>query len=109
MEEHSTLNPQIKGSNPEKSTWLKTRGTFFFVELPISLPVHREWSMDTQGPFQLLAITLEKFIKIPRVTDKHDNRTAHIRHLCRKTTVLSCHRCLINTGVETNEQHLNID
>jgi hypothetical protein len=24
----------------------------------------------------------------------------HIRHQCRKTTVLSRHRCLINTGVE---------
>ncbi len=28
------------------------------------------------------------------------NRTWHIRHQWRKTTVLSCHRCLINTGVE---------
>ncbi len=28
------------------------------------------------------------------------NRRAHIRHLCRKTAVLSCHRCLIDTGVE---------
>jgi hypothetical protein len=28
------------------------------------------------------------------------NRTAHIRHQCIKATVLSCHRCLINTGVE---------
>ncbi len=28
------------------------------------------------------------------------NRTTCNRHLCRKTTVLSCHRCLINTGVE---------
>jgi hypothetical protein len=27
-------------------------------------------------------------------------RTAHIRHQFRKTTVLSRHRCLINTGVE---------
>ena len=31
------------------------------------------------------------------------------RHRCRKTTVLSCHRCLIKTGVKKNEQHLNID
>ncbi len=37
------------------------------------------------------------------------NRTAKIRHQCRKTTVLSCHRCLINTGFEKNEPHLNID
>jgi hypothetical protein len=29
-----------------------------------------------------------------------DNRTGHIRHKCRKTTVLSCHRCLINTCFE---------
>jgi hypothetical protein len=28
------------------------------------------------------------------------NAAVHIRHQCRKTTVLSCHRCLINTGVE---------
>ncbi len=27
-------------------------------------------------------------------------RTAHIRHHCRKTTFLGCHRCPINTGVE---------
>jgi hypothetical protein len=26
--------------------------------------------------------------------------TAQIRHQCRKTAVLSCHSCLINTGVE---------
>ncbi len=34
-----------------------------------------------------------------------NNRTACVRHICRKTTVLSCHRCLINT----NEQRLNKD
>ncbi len=28
------------------------------------------------------------------------NGRAHIRHLCRKTTALSCHRCLIKNGVE---------
>ncbi len=27
-------------------------------------------------------------------------KTSHIRHLCRKTTVLSSHRYLINTTVE---------
>ncbi len=31
---------------------------------------------------------------------RHCNRTANIRHQCRKITLLSCHRCLINTGVE---------
>jgi hypothetical protein len=28
------------------------------------------------------------------------NGTAQIRLQCRKTTFLSCHKCLINTGVE---------
>jgi hypothetical protein len=28
------------------------------------------------------------------------NKTTHIRQVCRKTIVWSCHRCLINTGVE---------
>jgi hypothetical protein len=37
------------------------------------------------------------------------NGTAHNRYQCRKTAVLSCHRFLINTGVEKNEQHLNMD
>ncbi len=29
-----------------------------------------------------------------------DNRTTHIRHQCRKTAVLSCHRFIIKTGAE---------
>jgi hypothetical protein len=29
------------------------------------------------------------------------NRTSCIRQECMNTTTLSCHRCLINTGVET--------
>ncbi len=28
------------------------------------------------------------------------NRTANIKHKCSRTSVLSCHRCLTNTGVE---------
>ena len=31
---------------------------------------------------------------------KNSIRTALIRHQCSKTTVLSCHRCLTNAGVE---------
>ncbi len=37
------------------------------------------------------------------------NRTTCISHKCRKTTLFSCHRCLISTGVEKIKQHLNID
>jgi hypothetical protein len=32
--------------------------------------------------------------------DEVSNGTARIRHQCRKTTVLNCHRFLINSGVE---------
>ena len=53
-------------------------------------------------------------IKIPKKCKKEQwwptfyNRTVRVKHQCRKTTVLSWHRCLINTGVK-NELHLNID
>jgi hypothetical protein len=35
------------------------------------------------------------------------NIIAHVRRLCGKTAVLSNHRCLINTGVEKNENLLD--
>jgi len=34
------------------------------------------------------------------VAKKSSERTTCITYQCRKTAVLSCHRCLINTGVE---------
>ncbi len=37
------------------------------------------------------------------------NITACIRHQYSKITILSSHRCLINTGIEKNEPHLDID
>ncbi len=39
-------------------------------------------------------------MQIQQLNCECDNRKVHIRHQCRKTTVLSCHSCLINTGVE---------
>jgi hypothetical protein len=39
-------------------------------------------------------------VLLPKVWANDFNRTACIRHQCRKTTVLKCHRCLFNTGVE---------
>ncbi len=39
----------------------------------------------------------------------YPNGTSHIRHQCGKTTVLNCNTCRINTCVEKNELHLNID
>ncbi len=39
--------------------------------------------------------------------DTGTNRIARIRHQCKETIVLSCHRCLINTGVGKNEQYFN--
>jgi hypothetical protein len=42
------------------------------------------------------------------VDHKHQQyRTPQIRHQCKETTDLSCHRCLINTGVE--KININID
>jgi hypothetical protein len=35
-----------------------------------------------------------------QIFDHFGNRTAHIRHQRRKTTVLICQRCLINYGVK---------
>jgi len=32
-------------------------------------------------------------------------RTVHIRHQRRKTTILSCHRCLMNTGVKKGKTY----
>jgi hypothetical protein len=40
---------------------------------------------------------------------KVTNETAHIRNIFMKTTVLCYHICPPFTGVEKNEQHLNID
>jgi hypothetical protein len=45
----------------------------------------------------------------PAPASKQGNRTAHIRHQCSETTVLTCQRCVINTGIEKNEQCLDID
>ncbi len=49
----------------------------------------------------------QKIAKIIGKQDKSKNDDydawwprARIRHQCNKTTVLSCYRCLINTGVE---------
>jgi hypothetical protein len=43
---------------------------------------------------------LEQSIFAPSISMcKSHDRKAHIRCLCRKTIVF-CHRCLINTGVE---------
>ncbi len=33
------------------------------------------------------------------------NRTVRIRHQCRKTTVLSCHRCLTHINIDKNFYH----
>jgi hypothetical protein len=37
------------------------------------------------------------------------NGTAHIRHQCKKTAVLSYHSFLINSGAEKMNNHSNVD
>jgi len=39
-------------------------------------------------------------LRISSSYSRFEDSTECIRHQCRKTTVLSCQRCLINTGVE---------
>ncbi len=56
----------------------------------------------TAGPFvghSKAQGTAERMLAVPDLEEKPTG-TAHIPHQCRKTTVLSCHRCLIKTGVE---------
>jgi hypothetical protein len=43
---------------------------------------------------------LETFDIYDSFTHQMANGTVHIRHQCSKTTVLSCHRCLIHSGIE---------
>ncbi len=52
-------------------------------------------------PFSLSLSTI-KCLKVG------SNRTKHIRNLCRKTAVLSCHRCLIHTCVKKIKNNQNI-
>jgi len=57
---------------------------------------------DCRGPYpesrhHILGLIL-KVKALPTVIFAF-NRTAHIRHQCKKTIVLSYHRCLINTGI----------
>jgi hypothetical protein len=48
----------------------------------------------------LYCLTIVLGVKIGIQNFLFVNRTPCIRHLCRKTIVLSCQRYLINTGVE---------
>jgi hypothetical protein len=48
----------------------------------------------------LIVVAPKKPLKQSEPALTRNNRIAYIRHLCRKTAVLNCHRCLINTGVE---------
>jgi len=60
----------------------------------VRMPIHLQyfiWPQMIKGKERLI---VSQWLKI--------NKTAHIRHQCRKTAVLSCHRCLINTIVEKN-------
>jgi hypothetical protein len=54
---------------------------------------------EQTGEENLPGVTVIKK-KFPSSLMMRPNRTACITHQCRKMTVLSCHRCLINTGVE---------
>jgi hypothetical protein len=77
-----------------------------FTELALSLdtvcsdPLSKKW-------LKLKLLTPLKLQRLPQDVDIFIWILIE-QHICRKTTLLSCHRCLINTGVEKIEQHLNI-
>ncbi len=48
----------------------------------------------------LVDLSLVELSKVIMVKQNELVGIAHNRHLCIKNTVLGCHRCLINTGVE---------
>ncbi len=43
---------------------------------------------------------LVSFLNILLSKGEEKNETSHIRHLCKKKTILRCHRCLIFRDVE---------
>ncbi len=60
-------------------------------------------------PFRIMTQHVKSYYVEYFLYSEHCNRRTHIRHQRKKTTVLSCHRCHINTAVEKNEQRLNVD
>ncbi len=50
---------------------------------------------------QQIKFVQSKMLKLQIMTlVEASNRTARIKHECKKTIVLNCHRCLINDGFE---------
>ncbi len=60
--------------------------------------VREVWEIETDATLGLLLNNVLSSIQMLQIST--NNRTACFRHKGRKTTVLSCHRCLLNTGVE---------
>ncbi len=73
-----------------------------FGVLPLSLPLPIDFDLDIIASLNHLNTNTSLYSYL-------NYKTSHIWHLWRKTTALSCHRCLINTGFEKIEQYLNID
>jgi hypothetical protein len=62
-----------------------------------------KWYLMLKIGISQMCRNLQKYFKITKfvhIWNDLDNRRAHIRHQCWKTTVLSCHKDLINTGIE---------
>jgi hypothetical protein len=55
----------------------------------------------------IMTLSIERYYAVTIYTERHHteyhyaNETAHIRHQLRERAVLSCHRFLIKSGVET--------
>jgi hypothetical protein len=83
--------------------WLLSIGDIYYliiqyvlcIKRPLILIIFIMHSQKICNKLYLNSLNLLKDITIQIV-----DRESRIRHQCRKTTHISCHRCLINTGAE---------
>ncbi len=120
MVEHPSHNLKIDGLSAKPIDFFPDNLRFLQAFIPQSvMPTSNKlecWSTTLSSLRQGLAspLNIRLGLKSPArrkhsslfVSDKESglttilNRTAHTRHLCRKTTVINCHRYLMNTGAE---------
>ncbi len=93
------LNAVAPQNNARSRAWRPYKPIFALPELT------RSQALNQADAVEKLRQAVADAVAPPNVhveTEEVDypNRKARIRHQCRKTTVFSCHRCLINASVE---------
>ncbi len=91
----------IEGSHTTKNgLWLQLTAELQYFPITIILQFYYLKNWHHSCFFQFFFSRIFVLFTFSELATIASNRTVRIRHQCRKTTVLSCHRCLINTGVE---------